>query len=53
MKVLLLQQIADHVVRWRDAGTCRMAYVDRRRPIVEMENSGMDKPIGRWNTTRR
>ena len=28
MKIQPLQQIADHVVRWRDAGNSEMAYVD-------------------------
>ena len=28
MKIQPLQQIADHVVRWRDAGNSEMAYAD-------------------------
>jgi hypothetical protein len=28
MKIQPLQQIADHIVRWRDAGNSEMAYVD-------------------------
>ena len=28
MKIQPLQQIADHVVRWREAGNSEMAHVD-------------------------
>ena len=37
MKIQPLQQVADHIVRWRDAGNSEMAPGRRQRPIVEVE----------------
>ncbi len=52
MKIQPLQQIADHIVRWREAGNSEMAQVDADVRSLKW-NSGMDRPIGRSASSRR
>ena len=52
MKIQPLQQIADHIVRWRDAGNSEMAQVDADIRSLKWKLC-MDRPIGRSTSSRR